>query len=382
MRVWTRVTVGLCVGGLATSAAVVADAAPKHWTVTATINPSAQANYLTAIASFTRDDLWAVGAWYRPDLSTPGTLTEHWNGSRWKLVPSPNVTDGYNELYGVDGIEPDDVWAVGFHNIAAYGSERTMALHWNGRRWSVVTTPNLGSAANVLHGVHAISSDDVWAVGFGDDPGGFTGHAIALQWSGSKWRLADLAPRGSSGSDLAAVNGTSADDVWAVGSSDGATLIEHFDGRSWSIVSSPNGDGATSTLSAVAAIAADDVWAVGSTESDASTPGGSGEDTLIMHWDGASWSVVPSPNGLSSSNSLLDVAAFGPDDVWAGGQSYDDLAVTSRTILERWDGSAWRVVRTPNPDADYDAIDGVAGPNPRHLWLVGARGSQTLAMHR
>src|SRR6187401_1378559 len=114
MRLWTRVTVGLCTVGLATSGTWVADAAPHHerWTVTATIDPSTQANYLTASVSFSRSDLWAVGAWYRPDLSTPGTLTEHWNGSRWKLVPSPNVTDGYNELYGVDGIGRDDVWAV------------------------------------------------------------------------------------------------------------------------------------------------------------------------------------------------------------------------------------------------------------------------------
>lgn len=372
------VVAGVCGALLVWALPLTADgsAARDRWRITATQDPSPQGNYLTAIERLGAHDVWSVGAWYRPDLSTPGTLTEHWNGKAWKIVPSPNATDGYNELYDVSGTASDDVWAVGYDNIAAYGTERTLALHWNGRRWRIVPTPNLGSSANELESVHAFAPDDVWAVGFGDDPGGFAGRAIAVHWDGSDWQLHDLAPKGAEGSELEAVGGTSPEDVWAVGSRDGSTLVEHFDGQQWSIVPSPDGAGENELLG-VTAIAPDDVWAVGASESGLSQSGG----TLVLHWDGDAWSVVRSPNGSNPESVLLDVYAFGTDDVWAAGLSYDDLHVTSQTLLEHWNGTRWRILSTPNPDPEYNELDGLTGFGSSRLWLVGARGSRTLAMH-
>src|SRR5437764_621866 len=54
----------------------------------------------------------------------------------------------------------------------------------------------------------------------------------------------------------------------------------------WSVVSSPNVGTSSNVLNGVAVVSANDVWAVGYYS------GG----TLIEHWDGTSWSVVPSPN--------------------------------------------------------------------------------------
>jgi hypothetical protein len=382
-------TVAAAVGLSLTMPAAAAPAGGGRWTVTQPQNPSPQANYLSSMVAFGRHDVWAVGAWYRPDLSTPGTLTEHWNGSSWKTVQSPNVTEGYNELYGVDGVASNDIWAVGYDNIANYGSERTLALHWNGRTWKVVTTPNLGTHANFLQGVTAISSKDAWAVGFGDDPGGFAGHAMALHWNGSAWHLRDLTPPQTQGSDLAAVDAVASNDVWAVGSQDGMTLTEHFDGKSWSSVPSPNGAGGSGSLYAVAAIAPDDVWASGSAGNGGPNRGGPNrggpavdEATLLMHWDGSKWSVVPSPDGPNTSNELTSLKAFGPDNVWAAGSSYDDLQVTSRTLVERWDGSAWRLVKSPNPDPEYDWLMGIGGADAKQVWAVGGTSSLALAMHR
>jgi hypothetical protein len=338
-----------------------------QWVVTDTVDPSDQANYLVGLKAFAANDLWAVGAWYRPDLSTPGTLTEHWNGSAWKLVRSPNATDGYNELYGIDGAAPDDVWAVGFHNISYYGTERTMALHWNGIKWSIVKTPNLGSTANLLGDVTVISPSDAWAVGDGDDAGGFRGKAIALHWNGTAWSMANPSQPGR-GAGFAAVDALASNDVWAVGSDGKAPLAQHYDGSAWSVVPTPDIEG---SLYAVEAIAVDDVWAAGEAN----------DSTLTMHWDGGSWAVVPSPNGPNPSNELADLVAAGPNRVWAVGTSYDDLLVQYRTLVERWDGSAWKLVNSPNPDPEYSDLEGVtlAGGT---LWAVGAEDRYTLAMHR
>jgi hypothetical protein len=380
---WKRSIVSICaaataafgvLGGLmvlpadawsATAAPQAPDA--RHWTITKTVDPSDQANYLSALKAFGANDLWAVGAWYRQNRSTPGTLTEHWNGTSWKRVKSPNVTAGYNELYGVDGAAPDDVWAVGYHNISYYGSERTMALHWDGSAWSVVETPNLGTNANLLGGIAAISADDAWAVGYGDDAGGFRGRAVALHWNGSAWSMANPSQPGRR-AGFVSVDALASNDVWAVGSDGEAPLAEHYDGSTWSVVSTPDIDG---ELYAVEAIAPDDVWAAG--ESD--------DSTLVLHWDGSSWAVVPSPNGPLPGNDLSDLAAAGPSHVWAVGVSYDDIAVEYQTLVEKWNGTAWKIVSSPNPDPEYSDLEGVtlAGGT---LWTVGAEDRYTLAMHR
>src|SRR5262245_40239488 len=87
---------------------------------------------------------------------------------------------------------------------------------------------------------------------------------------------------------------------------------------SWTVVSTTTVSLGDAELRGITAISADDVWAVGVyyTETHSienpryprplpSLPGqpgregpegGSIERTLIYHWDGVSWSVVPSPN--------------------------------------------------------------------------------------
>src|SRR5205085_7419484 len=88
---------------------------------------------------------------------------------------SPNVGLG-NELHGVAGVSASDVWAVGFthkgyrQDVAIPTAMQTLIEHWDGREWKVVPSPNVGDRNNRLLGVAAISTNDVWAVGYyGDD---------------------------------------------------------------------------------------------------------------------------------------------------------------------------------------------------------------------
>ncbi len=57
---------------------------------------------------------------------------EHWNGKRWKALPSPNPPSGYlNLLWAASATSRDNIWAVG---TTDYGS--TLIVHWNGAAWS------------------------------------------------------------------------------------------------------------------------------------------------------------------------------------------------------------------------------------------------------
>ena len=144
------------------------------------------------------------------------------------------------------------------------------------------------------------------------------------------------------------VAATSASDAWAVGSyvdrvGTEHAATEHFT-SSWQNVSNSAAP-ARSRLTAAAAVAADDVWAVG--QRVATVSGLQRNRTLIEHWNGISWSVVPSADAVSGSGAdgLSAVAAAGPNDVWAAGETCDlGPPETCSSLFEHWDGTQWTVV--------------------------------------
>src|SRR5207248_8108312 len=83
----------------------------------------------------------------------------------WQIIASPNGPRHVNELHSVSALAENDVWAVG----VSYNTERTLGStlieHWNGSRWSVVSSPNPSSSVTALNAVAAVSSTAVWAVG-------------------------------------------------------------------------------------------------------------------------------------------------------------------------------------------------------------------------
>jgi hypothetical protein len=237
----------------------------------------------------------------------------------WNIVPSPNVGSGNNELYGIDAASANDVWAVGRYNDAA--GYKTLALHWNGSAWSIVATPNVGSAFNQIFSVAAISSNNAWAVG------------------------------ASSNDNL----------IYQ-------TLIEHWDGNQWSVVPSPLAPGTSSFLYGIAAVAANDIWAVGYIQ-----VGFSAQKPLTMHWDGSSWSLVLSPGSAPNNQDILwAVTVVSANDVWAAGYSTDAVSGQFRTLIEHWNGSAWSIVPSPNPTGSiYNFVWGIEAVSANDIWVMG-----------
>src|SRR5204862_321418 len=113
-------------------------------------------NYLNGVGVVSANDVWAVGY---SNVSADQTLVEHWNGSAWSIVPSPNVGTNHNRLNGVEVASANDVWAMG-------DTYQTLVEHWDGITWSVVSSPNVGTSDNYLTGVAVVSGSDVWAVGY------------------------------------------------------------------------------------------------------------------------------------------------------------------------------------------------------------------------
>src|SRR5438034_5434760 len=139
----------------------------SDWETVASPNAGRQANSLSSVAAVADNDVWAVGWAFNQSLLAYRTLTEHWNGTRWSIVRSPNATTGYNLLNGVGVVAANDVWTVG---QAANGSTySTMIQHWNGTSWNIVSSPNVAGSSNVLEAISVVSANDIWAVGYSSD---------------------------------------------------------------------------------------------------------------------------------------------------------------------------------------------------------------------
>jgi hypothetical protein len=143
------------------------------------------------------------------------------------------------------------------------------------------------------------------------------------------------------------------DDIWAVGTQEGgdsSTLIEHWDGTSWMVVPSHSPPMTDGYLDAVAGAGADDVWAAGySYGADSYDPG------LLEHWDGSSWSIVDGPAGITGGYRIHALTAS-PAGVVAAGEHQD----TTRTLAAAWNGTAWTVLATPNAGQHLNDLAGLA----------------------
>jgi hypothetical protein len=194
-------------------------------------------------------------------------------------------------------------------------------------------------------------------------PAGATSGAAARSAAGSG---ADASPN-----FLYGAAATSPADAWAVGYySDGTayqSLIEHWDGASWTTVPSPDPKGGSvlTTLTGVAATSARNAWAVGGYNP------GSGPKTLIIHWNGSKWASVPSPNSGNSANygSFSAVTAISGSDAWAVGE--DGNGLVHHTLIAHWDGRRWRRVASPNVGTRSNFLFGVAAVSRSGVWAVG-----------
>lgn len=176
------------------------------------------------------------------------------------------------------------------------------------------------------------------------------------------------------GIQLTDISVIAADDIWAVGyiwtAGERRTLAVHYDGSSWTVTPTPNpgkDSGVSAGLNAIAAIASNDIWAAGDVQVNADGP----MDTLVMHWDGATWQIVPSP-GVSTVTELgysfSEIEVVSAKDIWFTGTRGDR---TLGAYTAHWDGKSFGVYSTPNVANRPAEIVGMSALAPDDIWGVG-----------
>jgi hypothetical protein len=123
-------------------AAPAAVAAPAVG-VPATAAPSAGLSFLDGVFCTSRTRCWAVGGQYGAGGVSIANQALHWNGKRWRVVRTPdpggNGSGKISELEDSTCITSADCWAVGDFGSGTEGPTEkriNQVLHWNGKKWS------------------------------------------------------------------------------------------------------------------------------------------------------------------------------------------------------------------------------------------------------
>jgi hypothetical protein len=174
---------------------------------------------LFGISADSSNDVWAVGR----DTSNGDLVELNFNRTSWSRMTTP-IIRGFASLDAVTALSPTNVWASGRIKATESGIPVALIEHWNGTSWSVITSPNPDpGASSVLGGIAAVSANDIWAVGFElTDDGDFT---VTENWNGTSWSVIASPDPVAAENFLLGVTALSDGTVVAVGSTTNSSNI-------------------------------------------------------------------------------------------------------------------------------------------------------------
>ncbi|MGH2855861.1 MAG: hypothetical protein ACRDMJ_00095 [Solirubrobacteraceae bacterium] len=317
-------------------------------------SPRHAGNIINAVSCASAGSCMAVGYTVRHGDITHA-LTEHWNGARWSIVPTPRIPDTLPTTW-FNGVScPGQNFCVGVgyfdRNLTLY----PLAEVWNGHRWSLRLPSNDGGAFPAqLEGVSCPSSRRCVAVGLGGER---ALENVVERWNGRGW-TATTSHAFPSGWTWNAIACTSADACMAVG----GPWSGSFNGRHWTIRRIPGMSDAfhSGEPGAVSCSSASACMTVSQT-------GGFHSRMLAAYWNGGRWTnesvpFPPPPPGIPPScapnspvpectpgqsyqyttpASLTGVSCAASSDCEAIGSATDTQNGAEVVIATHWDGTSW-----------------------------------------
>ena len=277
---------------------------------------------LRTISIRSSDDVWFGG--------DSGTVL-HWNGSAIELKAG-----GLPNFQGIWGTASDNLWAVGCGG-AIY--------HYDGQSWSAVQT----GFSDDFSSVWGSSDKDIWVVGKDT-----SGYFVTVRWKDGKWSRTQTEDSGGSHPSLW---GTSAKNVFATFN---GGMYRHFDGDKWSDSMSVNLPSSPDLVS-IDGSSEQNIWALGVTT----------DGLGVARYDEGKWKdVSPSIPGLMvSANYLAQIRVFSPQEVWIA------VAPNNLTsLVYRWKSGTWEAKDWPSPPGS-GPVGVIGGSAPNDIWFGGFQNS-------
>lgn len=323
-----------------------ASATSTTWVATPIASPTGFEG-LSSVSCPTTTDCFAVGNASVSRGIDSSAFAERWDGSTWTPLSgvAPSVGNS-NQLNSISCVSLRFCAAVGASYVGRVpdGLVSTLIMTWNGSKWSAQTTTFPPGGLTSVSCTTATS-----CVAVGRDIAG----AAFIEWDGVSWTHRPESPAGASGlSDVSCASAMTCVAIGAVGWQPISVLLTPT-GYTVSDLEVP-----ANTLvfpKSISCSAVNDCVAVGyRNASNGGIPAAPWE-SLVEHWDGAVWTIVPSPSPPNSAVTLHGVHCLAPTDCIAAGDNPALLA--GSTFIERWDGTSWVI----EPSADV--------PAPTNDWL-------------
>jgi hypothetical protein len=329
---------------------------PRWALVTTRVSSITQANELDGVSCVSSSFCFAVGGYYVGDNQS--TEIQRWNGTSWGIVASPNktgITVAGDYLRGISCVSTNFCMAVGFYQQSGGRPDQSLIERWNGTRWSIVPSPNVASVSTDLNAVSCFSTTFCMAVGETLRGTSYLAQTTAQKWNGSTWTV--LQPKNTSTSFnnfLWGVSCSTASFCMAVGYYDTATtelgLTERSNGSAWAIVSSPkHGGGLTNPV--------DDLWSVSCVRNTTSfcmaagdfVNASSAKQTLVERFNGTAWGLLASPNTSTTQSDAgnggvsCSTTNFCMDSTFSSPKVGHEL-----TVILHWNGTSLSIAASPN----------------------------------
>jgi hypothetical protein len=284
-------------------------------------------------------------------------------------APAPEISAGTGSTWKsvsqtLSGLEKDRRYHYRLVSTrggeTSYGPDRQFATN----PWSVEAVQHPSGTTEstykaYLYGSSCSSASACTGVGWYEN----SSHAhlgLVERWAGgSEWSIQSLpTPGGGKEVTVQGVSCPTATSCMAVGdyvlSGTEVVLSGQWNGSGWSIVPTPNpGGGLAARLEAISCVSASECIAVGYVKT-----GEQAFSTLTERWNGSAWSIVVSPNGGKPQNYLHGVSCPATSNCWTVGQSTPTTAEQIKALEEgkeipvealalHFDGKEWSKQSTP-----------------------------------
>jgi len=314
-------------------------------------------------------------------------LAERWNGTRWSVVPIPHLPGAQATFLNSISCTSASACTAVAGVVSASGRLVTMAERWNGTRWRIQPTPNpAGTRGAELSGVDCTGPSACTAVGAAvDSAGDPVGPALAERWNGTRWSIQPApnpsAPGGGILNWVACPSPSACEAVGAAVDASGnplATLAERWNGTRWSIQPTPNPAGVQGPrLEGVACTSPSACTAVGGSFANAS---------LAERWTGTKWAIQASPNPAGQIFDLMlwTVACPRPLHCMAVGKyasfapQFTATLAPQLTLAEQWNGSSENAQPAANV-AEIPTASGLACSRGQRPGMKGGAATSSAA---
>jgi hypothetical protein len=312
----------------------------------------------------------AVGGIHDNSLTAALEYLHH----RWLLEKAVNPSSTLNVFYGASADKYSDIWTVGEY-FDTHNRYEPLAERFNGKAWSQVSTPGLGTYGGYLTHVNVMSPADVWMDGVAlKSSTTFTG--LLEHWDGHRVQFsrADLRPQstgnfqfstapiylGSPSRPTNQVLGLNEDrlhvTIGAIGGRGNPT-------QAFSVTPIlPLKGYPFSYVNAIVPYDTNGVLTFGYYQKDVTSL----PRPMAQWWDGKRFDMLSPPSkGLGAS--LLDAAYSSQAGVLAVGV-YDQDKKTQYPYALAFNGKEWRDAMAPQVAGVYTAIAPIAGT--KDYWVA------------